>query len=423
MKKSWFVLLICLFLGLSIFSGCTDKPDNPLLPIDNEEQEELPKSQPDEHFFLGMKVLSVWINSVEVDPSALEKDPLAGEPLVPKYFGPIVVETPPGSPYPAESKKAFGYLDIDGRLAIEPQYDEAFVFSEGLALVKKDGKFFIINTRGDIEAEITDEEFNEIFLLDADKFIDGNIRFSDSDFGSHGPNYEHVGFVNTKGEVTWYPKAWSFSEGMAFVAPNVDQDGKRGFIDSKGDLIIELSEDEGGGSFHEGLAFSSKTDNGPYGYMDKTGKYVIEPQFKDVKSFFDGVAAATLDGQLWGYIDHTGKWVIEPQYGMVSDFNEGFAVVDKRYLIDKSGKVTVDCQKKGIDELYFYSEGIYGARKGETLGYIDSGFSWIIESDGNRIDYMNPCQDGLICVELGMRQDYYNKNGLHLGFYAPKTYR
>jgi hypothetical protein len=205
---------------------------------------------------------------------------------------------------------------------------------------------------------------------------------------------------------------------MTIVRPNYGQDGKNGFIDTEGNLVIDLS-DASAGDFHEGVAYIRKTEGGLYGYIDKTGKYVIEPQFKDAESFFDGVAAATLDEKLWGYIDHNGNWLIEPQYDMVSNFNEGFAVVDYRYLIDKSGKVTVDCREKGIDKIYFYSEGIYGARKGETLGYIDSDFNWIIESDEDSIDYMNPCQDGLICVELGMRQVYYNKKGVYLGFWAP----
>ena len=34
------------------------------------------------------------------------------------------------------------------------------------------------------------------------------------------------------------------------------------------------------GEFHNGIAYAKL--NGKYGYIDKTGAFVIEPQFKDV---------------------------------------------------------------------------------------------------------------------------------------------
>ncbi len=50
--------------------------------------------------------------------------------------------------------------------------------------------------------------------------------------------------------------------------------------------------------------------NGKYGYIDKTGKYVINPQFDYAGSFSEGLAVVEIGGK-WGYIDKTGKFIWE----------------------------------------------------------------------------------------------------------------
>ena len=63
-----------------------------------------------------------------------------------------------------------------------------------------------------------------------------------------------------------------------------------------------------------------------YGYIDKSGKVVIEPQFDEERAFSEGLAQVEKDGK-WGFIDKSGKVVIEPQFDWVSDFSEGLAKV------------------------------------------------------------------------------------------------
>jgi hypothetical protein len=49
--------------------------------------------------------------------------------------------------------------------------------------------------------------------------------------------------------------------------------------------------------------------NGKYGYIDKTGKIVIKPQFDKAYDFSEGLASISLNGK-WGFIDNTGKIAI-----------------------------------------------------------------------------------------------------------------
>ena len=92
-------------------------------------------------------------------------------------------------------------------------------------------------------------------------------------------------------------------------------------------------------------------DTGKWGYIDKTGKIVIQPQFSYVEAFSDGLAAVKIhdnDDEKWGYIDKTGKIVIQPQFSQAGTFSEGLATVliengtKKNYvMIDKTGKIVI----------------------------------------------------------------------------------
>jgi hypothetical protein len=48
-----------------------------------------------------------------------------------------------------------------------------------------------------------------------------------------------------------------------------------------------------------------------WGYIDKTGKLAINPQFDDARPFSLGLAPVE-SGGAWGYIDRSGKLVWKP---------------------------------------------------------------------------------------------------------------
>lgn len=111
-------------------------------------------------------------------------------------------------------------------------------------------------------------------------------------------------------------------------------------------------------------------DYDKYGFVDRLGKIAIKPQFAEVKLFHNGLAAArpyipearkekskdadaksdiSDDSSPWGFIDSSGKFVVEPQFQAVGDFTEdGVAPVvllcaepsqTEGGLIDTTGKL------------------------------------------------------------------------------------
>ena len=169
----------------------------------------------------------------------------------------------------------WGYIDREGKVAIQPVYQMVTIFSEGLAAVRageeKTGRRFFIDKTGRIVAEVR---------VDA-----------------------------------LAPP----SEGLALVLKGE----KWGFVDRTGKMVIQPRFDTAD-SFSEGLArvLVGGDGAGKWGFIDKTGKMVIQPQFDLAASFSEGLARVNMGGEIdedssveggkWGYIDKTGKYVWEP---------------------------------------------------------------------------------------------------------------
>lgn len=115
--------------------------------------------------------------------------------------------------------------------------------------------------------------------------------------------------------------------------------GKWGFINTSGKLVIPVQYEEVGG-FHEGVASVKVGEK--YFFINKSGKKAFDKAFFAVGDFSEGLACAAAGEGKWGYIDRTGKWIISPRFQWASAFENGQAEVkldDKEKWINKEGKV------------------------------------------------------------------------------------
>ncbi len=93
--------------------------------------------------------------------------------------------------------------------------------------------------------------------------------------------------------------------------------GKWGYIDRTGRIVINPQFEEAG-DFSEGLARVKA--GGKWGYVDRTGRFLINPQFEEAGDFSQGLARVKLGGK-WGYVNRQGAVVIPPQFSEASDFS------------------------------------------------------------------------------------------------------
>jgi len=163
--------------------------------------------------------------------------------------------------------------------------------------------------------------------------------------------------------------------------------------------------------FHQGLIMAFR--DGVYGYMDRSGQWVLEPQYLLTMDFQSGGLAAAMENGLWGYIDRSGNWVIAPQFEGAMDFDEnGYAVVKsvdtwKLGLIDTTGAWV-------LEPVY---DEISAADENGLRSVIGSGGSSIIDICGNRITHMydvrpyNFDTSEIVVVSRDGRYGAVDKNG------------
>ena len=181
----------------------------------------------------------------------------------------------------------YGYINRDGKVVIDFQFDAARDFSEGMAgICVGPCKFFSDNPRDDFSL---DQTFQGLY-----------------------------GFIDTQGKLVINPRftvVGQFSHGLAAAAT--------GELKMKGSAALKL------------------------GYIDRTGAFVIPPQFQTAGGFDEGgfacVSIMTGPESRYGFIDANGKFVINPQLYSASGFDRGLAAVIEKpgmtsSYIDRAGR-------------------------------------------------------------------------------------
>jgi hypothetical protein len=181
-----------------------------------------------------------------------------------------------------ESEGKYGFMNQEGTLVVEPIYDYAEPFVEGMSVVSKGGKF---------------------------------------------------GYVSKTGEEVippYYDDAEPFQNNLAIVGEKL----RYGVIDRNGKMVIPLIYAEIS-DFSEGLAAAFNGEK--YGYIDRFGNVVIPFRYDGAGNFKNGTAVCLL-GDFQGIIDSGGNEVIPFQFELAEDFESGAAVVSRNELFGMVSK-------------------------------------------------------------------------------------
>ena len=204
---------------------------------------------------------------------------------------------------------------------------------------------------------------------------------------------------------------------------NFNENGKWGYINKKGEWIIEpicdigrlpsenyllitqgevikyygiysdsiiLTQYNSGDTFSEGLACVGKGDSiaeylsnisfvgiGKWGFINSNGEEIIPLKFDLAFPFSEGYALVQKKGK-YGYINHKGELKIPYRFEYSTTFNNGRAgvYIDSLWgIIDKKGDWISTPQ---YSEFYDYSCGMAVVQINNKEGYIDLNGNWII---------------------------------------------
>jgi WG containing repeat len=156
--------------------------------------------------------------------------------------------------YLVEKDAQWGYLDENFEVIVEPKYERACSFREGLASVQRNGKWGWINQRG--------EEVIKPIYENAGVFDNG---LAIAELGGKWGWIDAKGMIAVNFEYEW---VMAFrNDGRAAVKKG----NKWGWIDTKGNTVIAIQFDKIDG-YEEGLVRVTKGTN--TFYIDKFGRCV-----------------------------------------------------------------------------------------------------------------------------------------------------
>lgn len=161
------------------------------------------------------------------------------------------------------------------------------------------------------------------------------------------------GYVDGKGNFVIAP-AFEYATRFNGDYAVIREKDKFGYINCSGEAVVEPVYFKVGG-FSEGLFRVQQEENGPWFFLDETGRRIMETDFYYVGNFHDGVAVFAEkdeDGDAhYGYVDKSGNVIVEAVYNYAYDFRDGVGKValdltseEPRYgFVGPKGEVLVPC--------------------------------------------------------------------------------
>jgi hypothetical protein len=298
-----------------------------------------------------------------------------------------------------------------------------------MAVIKQNDKYGLINSKGEIIVAPKwdyilgeSENFYPVALNDLWGYIDrkGNVRIK--------PQYLDVDF---------------FYEGLACVG-NSNQ--KYGFINKKGDTIIDFNYDESFGSFSRGLA--DVTINDSCGYINKNGLVKIPLIYETCYPFLSNLSVVlTFEGELtlvnrkgkrvkyeeekyrnkrlWslntypgafkteggrGILNNKGDTIIPPIYLSTGNLHNGMHLVqtkNKKWgAYNAKGNLII---KPKFDNLWHFQEGLANFSLDKKWGFVNKKGEILIDPI---FDYAASFSNGFAYVELNGKAGFINKKGV-----------
>lgn len=252
----------------------------------------------------------------------------------------------------------FGLIKIDGEELAIPQFEEIEKINEALFLVKIDGKYGILKNDGKFLSEIKYDDLQ----ISKDKNV---VFYNGDDIGLIDLN------KGTELPVFKYKKEY-FTDGAGIEVFQYI----RFFNGYRTNAVLE---------YNDGLTITYKQKDTTilFGFMDKSFKTIIEPQYEWVEPFKNGYSSV-LKNNNWGIIDKTGKLILPMEFESIQNLdNQNFLVLKNgRYgILNNYNKTIIPIKYKS---LFYIGNSLYATYNGEKWGLINEKENLILnyEYDG-----------------------------------------
>jgi len=268
------------------------------------------------------------------------------------------------------NETAYGYVNKNGAEVVPLKLEYATDFENGFAVIDQEGKKGIINTLGRLVVPTKYdwlENFNEYMVCRAKK---------DTAYGLIDNNgAEILPFI--------YDRIGEFSDSLALVA----KDGKYGYVNSKGELLVELKYDFYTealvwGKFKNGYTKFLKKDK--YGMLNAEGEEIFPAIFEDLGEYSESDLIAVKKRGKWGYSDKNLRLILPYKHELTRTFVNGRGLIKTAegwQLIDEKGKFQLD---SALEEIII-KDSLYYIRAANKWGILDMNLNIVLSAEYDEI--------------------------------------
>jgi hypothetical protein len=303
-----------------------------------------------------------------------------------------------------------GLIKYTGKFVVEPVYQSIGDFSDGLAIAQDENGFSVIDAKGNIISGMYPfigdyKEGRAVYYVELQG---GNIRY---------------GYLGENGQTAIapvYEYAFDFNGGLATA--KLPNDGYV-IIDKSGNKLKTLNYNYVT-NISDGMIPFSPYQDGKFGYLNSKGDVAIEPMFLTAEGFRDGTAvvnaAADFTVNKYGLIDKKGKYLIKPQYNEILQLGEGMVAlglaIDPKNTFAGSKYALATSEGTVLTDFIFY--GLEQFNNGAASVY-DNTSTFFIDKQGKRVESL-PSADGigklelldsLVYADIDKRPYYMNRRG------------
>lgn len=248
---------------------------------------------------------------------------------------------------PAFDGEKWGYLNMNGRLALSFIYDDSTCFSGKYAVVKQDGQFVLIDGNGYWNA-LDKNGLSEIVSINGTRIVgvkdgkhgiysNGFVRLNEEDYDDVILNDNGMFFV--KKNNMWALLSAELEPVTDYIFTDVAANA-RGYAYYNGYAMVSdaqgyyLINEDGRECFTERFAKAKGLEagmaavadaNGQWGFINGSGEVVIDFQYEDAYSFSSGLGAVQLAGK-WGYVNRYNTMVIANDMKYAYPFLDEYAL-------------------------------------------------------------------------------------------------
>lgn len=180
--------------------------------------------------------------------------------------------------------------------------------------------------------------------------------------------------------------------------------GKNGYININQDTLIPFIYDYLGSFFNE---LATAKLNGKFGFIDRKGKVIIPFQFETGSDFSKCGLARVSKNNKYGFVDSTGKVIIPLEFEAIRDNEADEFVCSKKNgkwaFFSCEGKQLTGFDYDKITEVAYtdrintyFKKGLCLVQKNGKLGYINSAFKTIVPF--GKFEILEPYQNYLAIV-------------------------